>query len=155
MVVLALMRYGMSLPSRLLQWSLWGFFLSADHSLAGFSCYDPRMRQGVRGVFVPLAAGVRHCVEGFGSAKIAWSPVDTFFCWFPYRFTDGPVYALMEAVLPSLEGDACRAFGEDMVFSARDVVWSAGLEGWSSSLADSVSHTHPSQRTDLEVLEIP
>lgn len=58
------------------------------------------------------------------SGKTDWSSVGTFPCWRSYEFADGRVPVLGEAVFHSQKRDASGRLGENMVFPARDVVWS-------------------------------
>lgn len=88
------------------------------------------------------------------SAKVNWTSVSGFPCWFAYTFAEGVVYALVEAVVSSRKGDTSGVLGVDKVFHAREVVWSVASADL-CSMADAVDHIRPSQCSDPEVFGLP
>lgn len=76
--------------------------------------------------------------------------MDGMHCCFPYDYTDGRVYALVEAVILVLKRDFSWTIGSDKNLAAQADIWAVHSADF-CSIPDSVTYRCPPSRADIEV----
>lgn len=142
LVDLALMQYGTSLPSKLLQWRLCELSLrlsrvsvvsrimACEWTKVAAGCSSRLPLVCIVALIITTLRFFRCLGLRFGprylsyrrSPELNWPPMGMFACWLLYGSADSLLWALVEAVVPSRKLDASGSLSEDNVFYARNVV---------------------------------